>query len=151
VTSSQTTRKVAAGLGVVGVAGLLSGCEKPLPKVTIQSGSASEIVSAQPVCVTQGSCNVDGKKAVKFKAASGSTILIDVPRDVARHGWLVKALAKDDTGKLAAIDAAGSVPTKQHTVRLLVPSKQDFDYILQVVPVVPKADSRTWVVTITTS
>ncbi len=132
-------------------ASVLTACDKPLPKVTVQSGSKSALVSAQPSCVTQGTCGLDEKQAKRFTAVAGSTILVDVPLEVANKGWLVKALVADSTGKIVALDGGGSVSTNDHSVRLQVPAKAELDYLLQVVPVVPKSNSRTWVISVRTT
>jgi hypothetical protein len=145
VTVSKTYRRIAAGLGVLSIGTLVAACDKPQPKVTVFNGSGSKIISAQPGCVTQATCSPDVSKIPTVFAHSGSTLLIDVPKEVADKSWLVQALNPDSSGKVTAIEGAGTIaPTKDHAVRVLVPTQAGVRYILRVTPTIPKPGTRVW-------
>jgi hypothetical protein len=142
---SQTRRRIATGLGLIATATVLTACDKPQPKVTVFNGSASKLVSAQPACVTAGTCSPDGANMPTVKAHAGSTLLLDVAKEVADQSWLVQALTADSAGKLTAIDGGGTKnPTKNYAVRVLVPAQADVRYVLRVTPTIPKPGTRVW-------
>jgi hypothetical protein len=149
VTSSKTTRRIASGIGLLAVTAMLTGCDKPQSKVTVQSGGTSKIVSAQPLCVVAKACAEDVAKVVHLSAAAGSQILIDVPKDLSNASWGVAAFTRDQTGKNTPLDIPGTgTPIKgKHTVRLGVPQATG-QYWLQVSALLPTKQLTTWIVAV---
>jgi hypothetical protein len=149
VTSSKTTRRIASGIGLLAVTAMLTGCNKPQPKVTVQSGGTSKIVSAQPLCVLANACSADASKVVHLSAATGSQILIDVPKDLSNASWAVTAFTQDQAGKNSPVGIPGTgVPIKgKHTVRLAVPNGTG-QYWVQVNALVPTKQLTTWIVSV---
>lgn len=141
-------RPVAAGLGVLAAAVLLSACDKPQPTITTFTGSKSQAVSAQPACTVLGSCQPESSKVGQVKAAGGSQILIDVPKDLADGGWIVAAFTSDGTKNTAlTTPGASSAPIRgDHTVRLQVPEATTGSYYLQVTALKPSNQLTTWLV-----
>jgi hypothetical protein len=92
-------------------------------------------------------CTADGKKISRIKAAAGSRILIDVPKELAKSGWLVAAFTSDGSGKNTPVSDGGSLPVKdKHTVRLQVPPAKEGGYFLQVLPAPGSTERSTWVI-----
>jgi hypothetical protein len=68
--------------------GVLVGCQKPIPGVTVQSGS--RVVRASATLYDRGGKQVSGSRAVKVLAVHpGALVNIDVDRSVASRGWSV--------------------------------------------------------------
>jgi hypothetical protein len=149
VTVSKTRRRIAAGLGLVATATVLAACDRPQPKVTVQSGSRSKIVSAQSLCVVAKQCAVDTSKIVHLTAAPGSQILVDVPKDLSDASWAVAAYTQDQSGKNTPLDVPGTgSPIKgKHAVRLAVPQATG-GYLLQVSALAPTKQLTTWIIAV---
>jgi len=140
------SRATTGALGLVTVGALVTSCDKPQPTVTMFNGSKARIVSAQPACLLTGKCGGDNRKVVVVAAAAGSRILIDVPRELARAGWIVAAFTTDASGKNTAIEGAGSTSVRgDHTVRVQVPQASSGGYFLQVSALRPSNQLTTWV------
>jgi hypothetical protein len=145
-----TLRFVSVGATIVAAAGLLTACDKPQPTITAFAGSTSKTIAAQPECVFTGQCTVDSAKIGQLEVMPGSDILVDVPKSLARAGWIVTAFTQDSTGKNSPIDGAGSSTTNHHSVRVRVPQATG-GYLLQVSPPAPSKrtqDDRltTWII-----
>lgn len=119
---------------------LLSACTKPLPTITVFSGSSASKVSAQPRCaIVTNQCKIDTNAIPELSAKGGGQILVDVPRKLAHAGWIVSAFTTDSTGKKTAIAGAGSSPVSgDHSVRVNVPLPSG-GYLLGVYPTSPSA------------
>jgi Protein of unknown function (DUF2771) len=143
-------RTTVAGLALLITAGLLTACDKPLPTLTVFSGSTAKKVEAQPVCVTAATpCSPNSGKITELTAKSGGQILVDVPKKLASAGWLVTAFTVDTAGKSTPINGAGSSPVNgDHSVRLNVPITTG-GYFLEVYPI-KKNDKvlSTWLVSV---
>lgn len=104
------TRRLLILVPVAAVAVTLTACDKPEAKVTFQSGSTSVVVGRG-----------DG---AELNAKAGSTILIDVPKDIADKQWVAQSLAPDSSGKWSQLTFDGStspIMSDTHSVRLSVP------------------------------
>jgi hypothetical protein len=126
---------------------VLVGCDKPQAQVTVQSGSKSKIVSAQPICLLAKQCNPDVAKVVRLTAAPGGQVLVDVPKELSDASWAVAAYTQDQAGKNTPLDIPGTgTPIKgRHTVRLAVPQTTG-GYWLQVSALAPTNQLTTWIV-----
>jgi hypothetical protein len=116
-------RVVAAAVGTVAVSALLTACDKPLPQITFLNGSATYRVSPQTYCFDAQHCRADTSRQLRsIRAAAGSTILVDVPKDVADQHWLVSAFTENN-GQQAPVQGAGSaVINDSHSARVDVPA-----------------------------
>jgi|KBSSwiStaDraftv2_1062776.scaffolds.fasta_scaffold88776_2 hypothetical protein len=116
-----TPRRIASVLAVGAFALTVAACDKPDPDVTFQSGSKS-------VVIEQG-------KNGRIEAKPGSTLLVDVPKDVADGYWLAKSFVVDSSNKPTEmqLDGAGSpVLHDTHATRLVVPSIANLSYVVLV-------------------
>jgi hypothetical protein len=141
--SRRPRRAVAAGLAVLAAGAMLTACDKPQPTITVFSGSTSKAIKAQPPCVFSGTCDADQKKIRTLAVASGSTILIDVPKDLANAGWIASAFTQD-AGKNTPVVGAGTSTTKSFSERLQVPQGSG-GYFVQVSALKPTNQLTTWV------
>ncbi len=75
-------------IGAVIAVGVLAGCQKPAPGVTLQSGS--RVVRAGAAVYERGGKQVPGTREVKvLKVHPGAVVNIDVDRSLAHKGWTV--------------------------------------------------------------
>ena len=105
-------------LGISGVLAstlLLAGCDKPVPKVTVQSGSFSTTIMPSTYCFDRGHCRSSTRIDLPVVAAApDGKVLVDVPRDVVSRGWSVDALSLDGKKNLG-----GSGPIRDsHSYRV---------------------------------
>lgn len=143
---SRLRRLAALGAAAVATLTLLSACTKPRASITVFSGSTARSVAGQPACVITGKCVANTGKVVDLDAAPGSTILIDVPTDLAHAGWVAAAYASDQSGANSPIAGAGtSAPTTKLSARVAVPQASG-GYYLQVSAVRPSNQLTTWIV-----
>ena len=114
---------IAAGLAAVAT---LTSCDKPVPNVTVLSGSTTIVVSPQAYCpdTTASHCRFAAGSIDRVSAIAGSTLLVDVPREVADTSWSVVSASEKADGKFSTIAganyASGTI-THSHSVRLDVP------------------------------
>jgi hypothetical protein len=130
----RPARLAAAALGVAAIATVLTACDKPIPSITVLSGRTTIRVDAAKYCYDGNTktCRTSSASG-SIKATSGSSIVVDVPRQVATEHWAVAAFVKDSTGKITTIDAASSaLVNNTHSVRLQVPAASQGSYQLSV-------------------
>jgi hypothetical protein len=141
-------RPVAAGVGLLGSAVLLTGCDKPQPSITVFSDNRSGTVAAQPACTVLGSCQPIADRVAQIQATGGSQILLDVPKQLSDGGWIVAAYTSDGSKNTALTTPGASSPPIQsrHSVRLQVPSATSGSYYLQVTALKPSNQLTTWLV-----
>jgi hypothetical protein len=132
--SGRITRLAVAGVGLTAVAALLTACDKPTPSITVFTGSTAIKVNSAKYCFDGNAHTCRTSSAIgQITATSGSTIVVDVPREIANNHWAVTAFVKDTTGKITTIDASSSsVVTGTHSVRLPVPQASSGGYQLAV-------------------
>ncbi|MDQ1750057.1 MAG: hypothetical protein QOE71_1113 [Pseudonocardiales bacterium] len=147
--SPLTGRGLAGLLGLVAAGVLLTACNKPQPSITVFSGSTAQTVSAQAPCVLDKSCTDDPHKVVDISVRPGSTLLVDVSRDLASAGWIATAYTQDSSGASTSIPGAGTAkPTQNLSARLQVP-QADGAYLVRVTSVRPTNQLTTWLVRVT--
>ncbi|MCW2541038.1 MAG: hypothetical protein JWN95_2763 [Frankiales bacterium] len=137
------------GAAVAVVVPLLMACDKPQPTVTVFTGTKAKQVSAQPVCTIVGRCQTDLGKIARITAASGSDILIDVPKNLAQAGWLVAAFTTDAAGKNTPLSTPGAGTSTMHgnlSTKVSVPAQSAGSYFLQVSSLKPSSQLTTWLV-----
>jgi hypothetical protein len=120
-----TPRRVlgtAAGLALA--ASALTSCQKPVPELTVLSGSATTQVSPQTYCFDTAHCRFPKSDVRRVSARPGSTLLIDVPRSVAAESWNAVSAVQKSNGTFATIKGAnyqsGTV-RDSHSARVDVP------------------------------
>jgi hypothetical protein len=146
--SRRRVRLGAAALGLLSVPVLLTACDKPQPTVTVFNGSTAKAVSAQPSCLLLNTCKANQGRVSNLSVAPGSTILIDVPQNLANAGWIASAFTQDSAGKNTAVTGAGSSTTTKLTTRLLVPQGVG-GYYVQISALKPSNQLTTWIVRVT--
>lgn len=120
-------RIAAAGAGAAALVTVLAACSKPTPNVTVQSGSTSTVVKPQTYCfdAVKTHCHFDGKSIGSLKVAAGSTVLVDVPREVETKGWQVRSLVSVGANTFkpvgGALTSSQGIVHDSHSVRLSVP------------------------------
>ena len=120
VTSRAVTRRPRVGalgaLGVLAAAATLTGCDRPTPLVTAQSGGT--VVTANAACYTRGGVlrRYPGTTPV-LKVGNGDRVGLDVPRSMADDGWTVTLTTADRSQS----QAIATVPKKQHYLSFPVP------------------------------
>ena len=117
-------RSLVTTLVALAAIGSLTGCTKPLPKITILSGSTTVVVSPQSYCFDPTHCHNPGGKAPTVHAAAGTSLLVDVPREIADHPWSVSSgkFSVNQTFQVFQGDnySSGTI-TNTHTARIEVP------------------------------
>ena len=112
---------VAAGLAATAA---LTACDKPLPNLTVLSGSTTIVVSPQAYCADATHCHFPKSKVHDISATPGSQLLVDVPRQVAGKPWVVVSASQKSDGTFQAITGAnytsGTI-THRHTASVDVP------------------------------
>jgi hypothetical protein len=150
-TPRRTRRRlptVAAVTGLLAISALLSACDKPQPTVTVYSGSTAKAVSAQPPCLLLGTCSPNQGRVTGLSVEPGSTVLIDVPKQLADAGWIASAFTQDSTGKNTPVAGAGTTTTTKLTARLQVPQGSG-GYFVQISSLKPSDQLTTWIVRVT--
>lgn len=69
--------------------GLLAGCEKPTPIVTLTSGGSSEWTEASRYCYRDGECREGRRPVPVIEVRAGEPVLVDVDAAVADDRWYV--------------------------------------------------------------
>jgi Protein of unknown function (DUF2771) len=113
---------------------LLAACNKPLPNVTILSGSTTIVARPQTYCFDGNSkqCHNPQQRTPQISARQGATLFIDVPRAVADHSWTA-ASVNLRSGKYQAIAGDGlasGLVHGNHSTRLAVPYGSGTYYVL---------------------
>ena len=122
---SRPARLAAAALGVAAIATVVTACDKPTPKVTFLSGSTTTVVTAQTYCFDTQHCRVSSSTPVKsVRVTPGTSVLVDVPRQVASQTWSVVAATQGNDGTFSQLQvdgaSSGSI-THSHSTRVAVP------------------------------
>jgi hypothetical protein len=144
-------RRVAVLASLVAVTGVLAGCDKPIPKITLQSGSTSTQIDAQTYCFDVNNpkkCRIRTEGGVgSIHAPEGGTILIDVPRSVADHTWSAVS-AQLQNGKFKTIPGEALTTGSRrdtHFGRVRVPYGAGKTYYLVVLEQRGGKQSASWV------
>jgi hypothetical protein len=128
---------------------LLTGCDKPQPTITVRGNDQPVTVPAQPSCtiLPAGNCALDGGRQRTVAARGGSQLLLDVPSELARRGYIVAAYTTDGkTNTPLSTPGASTGPVTKPAVRLSVPNQTKGSYYLQVTALPPSQRLTTWLV-----
>ena len=121
-------RPAAAVAAAVAAVGLLAACDKPVPKITIQSGSVSTTVTPSTYTFDAAHVRHSPLDLPEITARPGGTVLVDVPRNVRDNGWTVNALSLDGAKSLGS---SGTI-TASHSYRVAAESNNGNPFIVQV-------------------
>jgi hypothetical protein len=119
--------RILAVTGALAGTAVLAGCDKPLPKITVQRGSFSTTISPSTYCFDAKHCHTDKLDLPLVSARPDDTVLVDVPRTMASRGWSVSALSLDGTKSLG-----GSAIEDQHSYRVAASANNGQPFIVQV-------------------
>jgi hypothetical protein len=123
----RPVRALAVAGALAGTA-LLAGCDKPVPKITVQSGSFSTTITASSYCFDPKHCRAQRLELPAVSARPDDTVLIDVPRALAGRGWSATAISLNT---LKAIGGA-TVVEDRHSTRVAASINQGAPFIVQV-------------------
>jgi hypothetical protein len=127
---------------------MLSACQKPSPRVTVFGDGKSVVVIAASYTYTGGTTRIAGSNApvAQISVRAGTELLVDVPRSLADHAWIVAAYTSDANGKLTALDGAGSQTVSgKHSVWLNTPEDGSGEYFLNVTQLTGGNGTGAWV------
>jgi len=143
-------RALAAAVGLIAAGGLLAGCDKPQPTITVLADDRAVSVPAQSSCTIQptGTCQLDGSRQRTVHARSGSHLLLDLPPELADRGYIVAAYTTDGKTNTPLSTPGVSTGPMRGTpaVRLAVPNQAQGSYYLQVSALPPSRRLTTWLV-----
>ena len=131
----RAARVAAVTVGGIAAATMLTGCSRPVPYVTIYTGSGSVRVAPQKWCYNPPTnCSNGGNGNLQtIKAPAGGTLLVDVPGQVAQQRWLVTSYVQQNGKQQVIQDASSGLVADQHSTRVSVPSALAGDqYVLSV-------------------
>jgi hypothetical protein len=128
VTVRIAARAVGVGAAAAGAL-LLTGCDKPVPKITVQAGSFSTTITPTTYCFDRGHCRASTRIDLPVVGTGpDDKVLVDVPREVAGRGWSVTALSLDGTKNLG-----GSGPIRDsHSYRVASNANDGAPFIVAV-------------------
>ena len=132
--------------------GLLAACDKPIPEVTLQSGSTSTTVAAQTYCFDQQHCKIRTSGGIgALHVRPDSTILVDVPQSVANHAWAALSGQPAENGTFRTFSATGvnsGLRRNNHVARIHVPDGVS-SYYLEIIESRGGRQTANWVARIT--
>jgi hypothetical protein len=108
-TSRRPVRLLAGAVGVAAVVSVLSACDRPLPQISVLSGSTIVRVSPQTYYFDNPQkARVTSGTVSTISASGGRSLLVDVPKEVADQNWSVTAITLDAAGKQTDLDGTGN-------------------------------------------
>jgi hypothetical protein len=120
--------RVLAVAGALTGSVLLAGCDKPAPKVTVQSGSFSTTITPSTYCFDASHCRNSVIDLPVIDARPDDRVLVDVPRELVGRGWSVTALSLDGA---KALGGSGAIHTS-HSFRVAASTNNGNPFIVQV-------------------
>ncbi|MDT4914746.1 MAG: hypothetical protein QOC66_3874 [Pseudonocardiales bacterium] len=125
-------RRHVRSLGIAGAltaSMLLAGCDKPVPKVTVQRGAFSTTITPSTYCFDSVHCRTaSGLDFPVIDAGLDERIMVDVPRDLLGKGWSVTALTLDGTKPLGS---SGTIHDS-HSYRVAANTNNGNPFVVQV-------------------
>jgi Protein of unknown function (DUF2771) len=114
--------------GALASATVLAACDKPAPKITVQSGSFSTTIRPSSYCFDAKHCHTYGLDLPAVSAKPDDRVLVDVPRDLVHKGWALVALSLDGTKSLGG---SGTI-RDSHSFRVAASTNNGQPFIVQV-------------------
>jgi hypothetical protein len=102
----------------------ITACQKPLPELTVLSGSTTTTVQPQTYCFDPSHCHFPKSVVAGVSARAGSTLLVDVPHAVAAQTWSVLSAVRTAKGVFKSIKGANyraDAVTNSHSTEIHVP------------------------------
>jgi hypothetical protein len=114
--------------GALASTAVLAGCDKPVPKITVQRGSFSTTITPSTYCFDTEHCRAQRLQLPAVSARPDDTVLIDVPRTIADRGWSATAIS------LSTLHAIGGATVVQdrHSTRVAASVNDGAPFIVQV-------------------
>lgn len=122
------TRALAGAAGIAAAAAVLTGCDKPAPKISAFGGGTVVTASPTSYCFSSSHCRSGPLDLPKLTVAPDEKVLIDVPRALDTSGWRVAALSL--SGK-QTYGTSGTI-TDSHTYRVVSSAANGKPFIVQV-------------------
>jgi hypothetical protein len=122
--------RVLAIAGALASSFLLSACDKPAPKITVQSGAYSATITPSTYCfdTDPNHCHNFPLDLPVVSARADDTILIDVPSEVVDNGWSITALATPSLIKVGQVTKV----KHRHSYRLIASANGAKPFVVQV-------------------
>jgi Protein of unknown function (DUF2771) len=116
--------------GALASAAGLAGCDKPVPKITVQTGAFATTITPSTYCFDVAHCRPSTHIDLPVVSARpDDTVLVDVPREVVDHGWAVDALSLDGSKSLSG----GAIPVRdRHSYRVAANANDGSPFIVQI-------------------
>jgi hypothetical protein len=145
-----TARRVLGAAATIAAGTVLTACQKPVPDVTVLSGSETTVVHPQSYCFDAKHCRFPKSEVGGVSAQAGSTLLVDVPRAVAYAFWSVTSATQLGDGTFQTIKgqaySSGAVHNS-HSTRVAVPYGVGTYYL--VVTQLSTSGNGSWVAEVT--
>jgi len=120
----------------------LTACDKPAPKLTLQTGAFSTTVGPTTYAFDSTHLRTYSVSLPEVTAKTDATVLIDVPRKVAHNGWAVTAISLN--AKHTVLGDSGEIKN-QHSYRVAAQSNNGSPFIVRVSQLRNgKADGSVW-------
>jgi hypothetical protein len=117
--SKRLRRKAPIVVALALLAGLLAACQKPLPTITVFGDGKSVIIAASQYQFAGAATRTTNGDAHSISVQAGSSLLVDVPRAVAKRAWAVQAYSVDSSNKATYVaEASSPVITDKHSTRV---------------------------------
>jgi hypothetical protein len=136
------TTRVLGIAGALASTAVLAACSKPVPLITVQSGSFSTTVTPSTYAFDATHTRTSGLTLPEVSARGGGSVLIDVPREVVNHGWEITAFALDSAH--TAVGNSGPI-LNSHSYRVVAGANSGNPFIVQVLQLSHgKPDGSVW-------
>jgi hypothetical protein len=107
---------------------VLSSCDQPTPKITVQRGSFSTTISPSTYCFDAAHCRTSRIDLPAVSARPDDTVLIDVPRTLASRGWSATVVS---LASLRQVGGSAAVHDR-HSYRVAASVNDGNPFIVQV-------------------
>lgn len=117
-------------LAVLGLAAfVLTACQKPVPKVTVEGNGTVFTIAPSTYCFDAVHCRKSALDLPALTVGPDQKVMVDVPREVVSKGWEVAALSLQDISKV--LGSSGPI-TDSHSFRIAANSGNGAPFIVQV-------------------
>lgn len=124
----RPARVVAVAAAGVLAGGLLAGCSKPVPKITVLGGGKVVNITPSTYCFDAAHCRTASLDLPAFTVAADDKVMIDVPEQVVHRGWIVDALSLNGSKVLGSSGVISDV----HSYRVPSGTNNGSPFIVEV-------------------
>jgi hypothetical protein len=139
-------RRAVRALVVTGVLAsplALAACQKPVPKVTVQTGRYSATITPSTYAFDSAHVRVSRPDLPEVTAKADATVLVDVPEALVGRGWQVTALSL--TGTASKVVGSSGTIRGRHSYRVAAQTNNGNPFIVQVAQLSKgKPDGSIW-------